>query len=726
MEEEPSFEDLPVPIRTNLFTFPNDHSLRLVHEVYKPSAEALKVSRGRTIYSEMFIENEKLGTLADLSIRCLAHNYGPDPLPMIAEEPLKEQLHYDSLDVDLPLAKCYHLENERFWKRVVLSKHPDKALSLRSNVNWKQLGISMKYTEMVEECPPEYWKEEEMSELAQKIQEYVVEMYIKRLKSLTESSFEKYYLPRKPQSSDEEDEESVEEVFEASVPTSEEDVPSAAFEDNEMKTESQLQLEQQMAEEKAKRKQVRQLLREEKANARREREERRERRQAKRLAKEQQLENSKKMKKQTQPESLIEISENDSDEEKYILDRRNLELYLKYKKDYKYPPEHCDHIDLSFVRHLKNLHTFNIEFLGPILGRNYHHRHLNFSLGDIKTLAQGLSHLALLKVFRLRHSRMDADKLQTLVRGLKGLHQLETVDFGYDNLGEDCASSLYELLEDATSIRNLELESNQLGEEVLMTLGESLQQHYVNGHLEYLGLARNPITEQGLHALVNHILGTSHIKSLNLRGVYNLYENGLICCIARELLLHHKPLEKLDLTGIPININAANELIKALALNQKLLTFECLGCGLDEESQLDIALIMKRNKYLADNPYVDDLTKTDAEVDEWLNRTTNPIFSKVLAERSKLLKCQAECPPEYIPSPQQSPKNSQHIYKLEIYDNMYEQSHTSSQTEIETQTDQGEQFSYRANEFDDKEFLENIHLPGPSNRYFYFKSLREN
>lgn len=227
--------------------------------------------------------------------------------------------------------------------------------------------------------------------------------------------------------------------------------------------------------------------------------------------------------------------------------------------------------------------------------------------------------MPLLRVFRLRNSRMDAEKLLSLVRGLKELKRLETVDFGFDNLEDDSASAFYELFENNCSIQSLELESNKMCEEVLRTLGEALQ-HY-KGRLEYLGLARNPITDEALHALVSGILTTPQISSLSLRGVVGLSQNGLKCCIVNELLCDHFALRKLDLTAVPLGEELADEIIKALDLNQRILAFDCLGCDLDEEGEMDVALLVKRNRYIADNPYVGDQTKTDEEIDAWLNRT---------------------------------------------------------------------------------------------------------
>ncbi|XP_005183271.1 uncharacterized protein LOC101887845 [Musca domestica] len=721
MEEQTSLEEFSTPIHVNTFAFPNEPDLRLVHELYRPSENVKKLERRRTIFPELFIENYNLGTLADLSVRCLARAFGPDPLPIIADDPLKLMVHYDSLDIDMPLNQCCHITSERFWKRLVLNKHPDKSLSLQSNINWKNLGISLKLVEMVEACPAEYWPAEEMSELLQKIQEFVLELHIKRLQSLMERSFEKYFSLKKDSSTTEEDDDTNDEITDSPIPTSEE---GDVDEELKAKTESQIALAQQLAEEKEQRKIARQILRQDKANARQEKEERRLRREARRHEEEQAAEELKKKKKKKNklPKSVfeIEISESEDDGEQFIVDRRNLELYLKHKRGYNYPAEHCHHIDLRFVQHLKSLTDFTLEFSGPLQGRQYHQRHYNFSHEDIKNLAYGISLAPQLRIFRLRNSRMDAEKLLTLIRGLKHLEKIESVDFGYDQLMDDCGNALYELFENTQSIRGLELESNQLGEETLRTLGETLS-HYTQGTLEYLGLARNPINDDALHALISNILGTPHISSLNLRGITYLSEDGFICCVAHELLRQHSVLMHLDITAIPIGPKAADQMMLSLNSNEKILNLDYLACGLDEETEQDIAVILKRNKFIIQNPYIGDQTKTDEDIDEWLNTTTNPILLRVLAKREKQKECLSQKPKEFVTSPQTSPLQSQESFKLETDGSVYGQIASNSEYSMEAR----EPFVYESNQFDEKEFLQHLYLPGPKNRYYHFKTLRD-
>lgn len=381
MEDTPLVETPIYSNHLNTFAIPNDSGLKRVYDVYKPSPQTLRLQseQGRSIYPEVFIENSNLGTLVDLCVRALARTYGPQPTPIIAYSPLLLQVHYDSLNVDLPLAECYIITEERFWKRVVLTKHRDKTLASQRNVNWKNLGISLKYAELVEECQVEYWPEDEMKELALKVKEFVTEMHIKRLQSLKDRSFEKYFNSETESTSEES---SLEEKFESLLTSSSEEEEEAEEGISMVKTSSQLELENK----KAERKKERQNLREAKEKAREDKKEaKRKRRETRRSSEEKPV---KKVLKKI-PDSVfdIELSESEDDGEDRIIDKRNKSLLLRHKKKYNYPDKDCHHIDLKFVQYFTNLETLAIEFLGPLQNRSYHKRHQNFSYVDIKNLA---------------------------------------------------------------------------------------------------------------------------------------------------------------------------------------------------------------------------------------------------------------------------------------------------------------------------------------------------
>ncbi|TMW44863.1 hypothetical protein DOY81_010057, partial [Sarcophaga bullata] len=260
----------------------------------------------------------------------------------------------------------------------------------------------------------------EMKDLALKIKDDVEELHIKRLQSLKQRSFEKYFHSESESSSEESDEESEEEESDSSVPTSVDEEQGEEEEEDEMeKTESQLEFEREQARKKAHRKRIRQEIREAKAKEKALREAKRQKRAARRAKKGIKVETVvKKIPKNPKDLFKIPIVESEDDGEDQIVDKRNKALYLENLKKYTYPAEDCHHIDLRFVQYFTNLETFIIEFWGPIQQREYHVRHRNFSLQDIKHLATGLSYLHRLKTFRLRNSRMDEEKLLVLCRAL--------------------------------------------------------------------------------------------------------------------------------------------------------------------------------------------------------------------------------------------------------------------------------------------------------------------
>lgn len=215
---------------------------------------------------------------------------------------------------------------------------------------------------------------------------------------------------------------------------------------------------------------------------------------------------------------------------------------------------------------------------------------------------------------------MDAEKLLIICQALDSLLNLKILDLGNDQLQDDCGYAFQELFANTKSLQHLELETNCFGEKVLLYIGKALQT-YTHNKLLYLGLARNPLTDQALHILVSLLLETKHVIDLNIRGSIFLSEKALCCCVANELLRHHAPLIKLDICAIKVSAAAVNEIIKALEKNEKLMELYCSACELDEESEIDIKVLLRRNKYIKENYFVGDPTITAEEIEMWLNGT---------------------------------------------------------------------------------------------------------
>lgn len=406
------------PIRINTLGIPQEHDLLIAYDVYRPSLETrvLKSEQGRTLYAEIFIENPKLGPLRDLCTRALTQAYTPKQLPLIAEDPLKLRLYYDSLRLDLPLEECYDITDQKYWHRFVLSKNENITLTFKKEYNWRSLGLSMKFVELVEACPAEYWPEDEMQPIAMKIKDYVQEMHIRKLQSMSERFFkERIHLDDSEESeSDSTDVESMTatprstvSIVEEEMGSEEEEVKSALginkqfSADREMstlkemteasKTEEELEWERMYEEIMAERKERTRVLKEAQQKRRSERQQGRRARESQKtittLPDEEPVVSKKKKKFRAKGVFDMVVEPPEEDEEHLVGDRRNLERQLQIIKKLVYPTRLCHHVSMRFVRFFENLVNFTIEFRGPAMKRDFHERHLKFSYADIEGLA---------------------------------------------------------------------------------------------------------------------------------------------------------------------------------------------------------------------------------------------------------------------------------------------------------------------------------------------------
>ncbi|XP_069964169.1 uncharacterized protein [Bactrocera oleae] len=746
------------PIRMNTLGIPQEHDLLIAYDVYRPSLEtrALKSEQGRTMYAEIFIENPKLGPLRDLCTSTLSQAYTPKQLPLIAEDPLKLRLYYDSLRLDLPLEECYDITDQKYWRRFVLSKNENITLTFKKEYNWRSLGLSMKFVELVEACPAEYWPLDEMQPIAVKIKDFVEEMHIRRLQSMSERFFKEHiHLDDSEESeSDSTDVESMTVTPRSAVFTLDEELGSeeeevkstrgknkhilAARETSTLeemsevcKTEEELEWERMYGEIMAERKERTRVLREEQQKRRAERQERQRVRELQKIITPPPVEEpvvGKKKKKKFRAKGVFDmvVEPPEEDEEYLVVDRRNLERQLKTIKKLVYPTRLCHHVSLRFLRFFDNLVNFTIEFRGPDMKRDFHERHLKFSYADIEGLAYGISFLQKLKIFRLRCSYMDARKLYILAKSLKCLQSIETIDFGYDCLDDDCGLGLFELFRHTNSIKSLELEHNLIGAHALHFLAIGLSQY--GGQLEYLGLGGNPLGDWGLHELSRKVFGTQNITHLNVR-TSQMTQSAIICCIANEFL-KHLPLRSLDLRAVPISQQAGIEILKVLQFNTTIMNLDARDCQLDADLEIDIDIILKRNQYIAENPYLNDYTKTTEEINEYVNRIKNPILLRAIDAVEKRAECLKNRPPEFLPDAEE---------------NYEEQSESTTQRNIESISKsisnvdavslspsssvdgdlQNTPFVYDPNSFTEEEFLEHVYLPGPGERYYFFTEFQK-
>ncbi|SPP80231.1 uncharacterized protein LOC117583444 [Drosophila guanche] len=752
------------PHHARIMCLPNDLLIRLEHETHKPSLSILSLQseQNREIFAEAFIEGHS-DTLANLCVKALARRGFRNVPQMVLERPEWLRVFYDALDVDLPLVDCYFIDDQRYWQRVVWAKSPDKLLRMKSwhEYDWRAKGLSLKYVELVEDCPAAYWPEAQMAALAALIQEHVSAMHIKRLQVLPEVVFAKNdesepEIVISSESSEKED-------ISSDEPDTEEDVALGEDEDEdeeeptakrapsvsaaEPKTGSDAQRksasfgavhivssssESSSDEETAERRRARQGRNAARQQLRGMAAEKRAKRLQRRLRRQKMLEDrlrsvepKKKSKRKKAIKGVFDIpvDPEPSDNEEQFADMRNRELCLRHHKRISYPTELCHHIDLGFVRHFGQLSSFTLEFLGPA-DTNYQSYQSKFSYDDMRRLAKGLLQLQHLQIFRLRNSLVDSLHLSILARALRSMDSLETVDFGYDQMEDDCCNALQILLDRPKMFKALQLEYNKLGANSMEVIGTALARHKEDC-LEYLGLAHNPLCDNALGKLFHHIHGTGHVHSLNISAIEGAPSKVVV--IARDiafLLRHHQPLRRLQMAAIPLGSAAALPLLRALEGNHKILYFDSRACGLDEDQEFQADIIIRRNNYWVTNPPTDDICHL-------IKNRKHQLMQQMEREYGTYKECVLSRPPlssssvSSIAAVIEEKEKEEEEY--DIWAVLGIKTRQTARAEIEPSEPSAKSlppFVFEANKLNLEEFREFVHLPGPSNRFYYFQESR--
>ncbi|EDW24262.1 GL23487 [Drosophila persimilis] len=439
------------------------------------------------------------------------------------------------------------------------------------------------------------------------------------------------------------------------------------------------------------------------------------------------VEQTKKKKKKKAIKGVFDIpvEPEPSDHEDQKTDMRNRGLLLRHHKRFNYPTELCHHIDLGFVRFFENLTSFTLEFLGTPDTNHEHFKsyQLKFSYDDMTHLAKGLLHLKQLQIFRLRNSLMDSKHLGILARALRFMDSLEEIDFGYDQMQDDCSNALQIMMDRTTMFKTLQLEYNRLGVDSMDVIGMALAHHKVeDDFLEYLGLAHNPLCDNALGKLFHWIHGTGHVHSLNINGIDGRTSMASIGRVIGILLRSHNPLRRLEMAAIPLGPAVGLALIRALEQNRKILYFDCRECDLDSDQEFQVDIIVRRNNYWVKNPPID-------EICDLIKNRKHPLIENVQSDYRKYKECLISRPS--LPRSRiSSIKEVVEEKEEEEYDIWAILGITTRQTtriEIESSETSEvleEPFVYEPNKFNLDQFRELVDLPGPSNRFFYFKKNR--
>lgn len=283
-----------------------------------------------------------------------------------------------------------------------------------------------------------------------------------------------------------------------------------------------------------------------------------------------------------------------------------------------YPPDLCHHGNLKVLGELKNLVSLSLEFSPHEMQKDFEPRFMDFSYNDAVNLSNGLRELENLKILRLRNSRFDSKKFRVLVEGLERL-ALEELEFYFCRLNDECSLTVFKILQTNKELKRLVLAGNYFRIRVPKALAFGIQ--HFEGQLDYLDISRNPLKDEAITYLIRGIIGVHQVKHLNVTGIGVTSEGAALLC---EFVKEHKYLQKMDMVAVPVTEDGGDRLIKCLKENVNVIHLDYRGCGLSIDQEFKMDILLKRNRYILENPYLRAEEKdnwTTEEIEAWVNRS---------------------------------------------------------------------------------------------------------
>lgn len=161
--------------------------------------------------------------------------------------------------------------------------------------------------------------------------------------------------------------------------------------------------------------------------------------------------------------------------------------------------------------------------------------------------------------------------------------------------------SIAQFLTVNNTLKALELKGNYLSGNEVADLATAISQY--NGHLYYLGLAYNPLQSIGLKCILRNLLNSTQVNDLDISGCH--FDANDVPFIL-NFVKSHEILHSINLTAIPLNddnINGEN-LVKIVQEHCRILKLLHKSCGLSEEQEMNLRILLERNNYYEANPIV--------------------------------------------------------------------------------------------------------------------------
>lgn len=231
-----------------------------------------------------------------------------------------------------------------------------------------------------------------------------------------------------------------------------------------------------------------------------------------------------------------------------------------------------------------------------------------------------------LKSFSIRRSLFTNRKIESLMRGLSDCGSLEKLELSFCQLTS--TKAIAEFLSVNNTLSALELKGNYLSGNQVADLAEAINQY--KGNLCYLGLAQNPLQSIGLQCILYSILDTKQVNDLDISGVtHNTDDVPYIM----NFVASHVILRAVNLTAIPLMETHGETLVTVLRGHYGILRMPHKSCGLSEEQEINLRILLDRNNYYEENPILhnNEITpELEKEVDSIMKQKMYGILSSVL------------------------------------------------------------------------------------------------
>lgn len=208
------------------------------------------------------------------------------------------------------------------------------------------------------------------------------------------------------------------------------------------------------------------------------------------------------------------------------------------------------------------------------------------------------------------------------MRGMVDCGCLERLELSFCQLTG--TKAIGQFLSVNTTLKALELKGNYLSGNEVADLARAINQY--EGNLCYLGLSQNPLQSIDLKCILSNILDTKQVNDLDISGCR--FDADEVPCIV-NFVKSHEILRAVNLTAIPLMETNGENLVKAVREHYGIQRLQHKMCGLSEEQEMNLRILLARNNYYEANPILrnDEVTpELESDIDSIMKQKTYTSF----------------------------------------------------------------------------------------------------